>query len=878
MREFLPILPRPSRFLGIEEGAVHKDASRVCLRIALAFPDTYEVGMSYLGQKILYANLNEHETWWAERVMAPCRETRDILQQNNASLCTLESDTPLAHMHAIGFSLTHELAYTNILYMLDLGNIPLRTQDRGDDLFAYPIVIAGGGATLSAEPLAPFMDLMVLGEGEEVLVDIAHLLESARTQKMSRTQFLQEARHIHGVYVPSLFEENADGTLAPLMSDYTKVHRRIVHDLNKTSYPSKQVVPIGAVHNRLALEIARGCTRGCRFCHAGMVYRPVRERSLTDMEHILQECLSNTGFDEISYLSLSTGDFSALKTLFMNTVDRCAEEQISVSLPSLRVGSIDDDIMQRMAGIRRTGATLAPEAGSQRLRDVINKGISEEDILLHVQKLMEHGWQQVKLYFMIGLPTESYADLDAIVDLCQKVRDVAWSLPNQRNPRMQVTAAISPFVPKPFTPFQWEEQISFDEIQARIQYLKEAFQGQKCLKMRWHEPSMSHLEGILSRGDRKMACVVEKVYRAGGIFSSWVENFSLEPWIAALEACELKVEDYIGTRNIDAPLAWEHLECGVSKTYLLKERERALNEKITKDCRYHACQSCGVCDTAAHSSHLYDKHGERTEKVQNILNFTQRDQAKHTANFDEDGRLVLPKKTKAEPPVIAEQLKVKAVEYRVWHKRLGLCAYLSQLELQAILERCLRRADLPMTFSQGFHPLPLISFGRALPVGVGSNAEWFAITLRQIIPAQDVAARLTEHLPSGMEVLEVVPTTKAGRTEQSVQENFCFFYKGCQKSMDKYFQMWQSFLEESTRTFTRETKKGPRTIDVRSLIKESHIDIENRRVYFTADWLQGYLSPLSLVLAVLGQDCLLHIYLEKTEQMFADSSIYPHRP
>ncbi len=881
MREFLPILPRPSRFLGIEEGAVHKDTHGVHLRIALAFPDAYEVGMSYLGQKILYALLNEHEAWWAERVMAPCRDTRDILQQNSAPLCTLESDTPLCNMHIIGFSLTHELAYTNILYMLELGHIPLRTHERGDDLFAYPIIIAGGGATLSAEPMAPFMDLMVLGEGEEVMMDIAHLLERARAQNMSRSEFLQEARHIHGVYVPSLFEENTDGTLKPLLSDYTKVHRRIVHDLNKTPYPSRQVVPIGAVHNRLSLEIARGCTRGCRFCHAGMVYRPVRERSLVDMENILQECLNCTGFDEISYLSLSTGDFSALKTLFMNTVDRCAEEQISVSLPSLRVGSIDDDIMQRMAGIRRTGATLAPEAGSQRLRDVINKGISEEDILLHVQKLMEHGWQQVKLYFMLGLPTESYEDLDAIVELCRKVRDVVRDLPNSanaRNPRMQVTAALSPFVPKPFTPFQWEEQISLEEIQARIQYLRQAFQGEKCLKMRWHEPSMSHIEGILSRGDRKLADVVEKVYRAGGIFSSWVEGFTLEPWINALDDCGLQAQDYIGARNINDSLAWDHLECGVSKDYLLKERKRALDEKITKDCRYHACQNCGVCDNAVHTSHLYDAQSSREEKVRNILNFAKRDQASHAAKVDDFGRLVLAKKTKAEPPAIAAQLKVKAVEYRIWHKRLGLSAYFSQLELQAILERSLRRAGIPMTFSQGFHPLPLISFGRALPVGVGSQAEWFAVTLREFIAAEEVAARLSKHLPNGMEVLAVVPTQKAQRTEQSVQENFCLFYKGCQKSMDKYFQMWQGLLEESTLPIVRETKKGPKQVDIRPLIKESHIDMKNKRVYFTADWLQGYLSPLSLVLAVLGQDCLLHVYLEKTEQIFADTSTYPHRP
>ncbi len=874
MREFLPILPRPSRYLGIEEGAVHKNPAHCQLHMALAFPDTYEVGMSYLGQKILYGIINNEETWWAERVMAPCRETAEILRKNNTPLCTLESDTPLNKMHLIGFSLTHELAYTNILYMLDLGHIPLRTQERigqEDDLFAYPIIIAGGGATLSAEPLAPFMDLMVLGEGEEVLIDIGNLLLKARKEHWRRTQFLEEARHIHGVYVPNLFTENADGSLTPRFTDYTKVYRRIVADIQKAPYPIKQVVPIGAVHNRLSLEIARGCTRGCRFCHAGMVYRPVRERSLPDIKDILHHCLTETGFDEISYLSLSTGDFSALKTLFMSTIDRCAEEQISVSLPSLRVGSIDDSIMQRMAGIRRTGATLAPEAGSQRLRDVINKGITEEELLLHIQKLMEHGWQQVKLYFMIGLPTESYDDLDAIVELCRKVRDAG----GPGTPRLQVTAAISPFVPKPFTPFQWEAQLSLEEIHDRIQYLRDAFKAQKCLKMRWHEPSMSHLEGILSRGDRKLANIVEKVYHAGGIFSSWVEGFSLTPWLEALEEYGLDAEHYTNARSLDTALIWDHLDCGVSKEYLLKERQRALEEKVTDDCRYATCRQCGVCDTKAGPSRLPKK--EDTQ-INNVLNLKVRDQEAHTPRLDAYGKLILPPRVKATPPAIAPELKIKAVEYRIWHSRNELSAFLSQLELQAILERSLRRAQLPMTFSQGFHPLPLLSFGRALPVGVGSQAEWFAITLRQNIPAKEVAQRLENHLPQGMHVLNVVPTTKALRTEQAMQEKFCLTYKGPQKNMDIFLQTWHSFLEKVTVPWIKESKKGSRTIDIRALITEANVKSQEGKVAFTTNWQQGYLSPLSLVLAILGQDFLMHVYLEKTEQVFADGSIYPQKP
>ncbi len=872
MREFLPLLPRPSRYIGIEEGAVHKDEQHIVLRFALAFPDTYEVGMSYLGQKILYTILNAKHDWWAERVMAPCRESADILREQHTPLCTLESDTPLANMHCIGFSITHELAYTNVLYMLDLAGIPLYTSQRGDDLETWPIILAGGGATLSAEPLAPFIDIMILGEGEESLVDVGELLVKARSQGWGRRHFLEEARHIAGIYIPSLFtlqeQEHGVSHCTPLFADYTKATRRIVTDINTADYPVQQVVPIGAVHNRLSLEIARGCTRGCRFCHAGMVYRPVRERSLDTIHTLLDACLAGTGFDEISYLSLSTGDFSALKTLFMRTVDQCAQEQISVSLPSLRVGSVDDSIMERMAGIRRTGATLAPEAGSQRLRNVINKGITEEELLLHVQKLIEHGWQQVKLYFMIGLPTECQEDLDAIVDICCKVRDAA----GKGAPRLQITAAISPFVPKPFTPFQWEAQLPLGEIHNRIHYLRQAFKGQKCIKMRWHEPAMSHLEGILSRGDRRLAPVVEKVFRKGGIFSAWADSFSLEPWLEALQECGLTPTEYTGTRPLDKPLAWNHLEAGISTDFLHQERQRAFAEKNTADCRYHACRHCGACDTAVGTSRLHKTKTD--EKITHILNLPQRDQEAHSPKLDSEGRLICPPRVSARPPSIATALTIKAVEYRIWHTRQGRAAFLSQLELQAILERALRRAAIPMTFSQGFHPLPLLSFGRALPVGVASKAEWFALTLRQALSADTVSQRLRPHLPQGMDILCTVPCTKGQRTAQSVRECFILHHKGSKEMQEEALHLWQMFAQASSMPWTRETKKGPRTADLRTMV--AHLDLQNTDyILLTMDWEKSYISPLTLVLAVLGKEHLMHIYLEKQSQIFADNSIYP---
>ncbi len=879
MRELLPLLPKPSRYAGIEDGACRKDPARTRLRLALAFPDTYEVGMSYLGQKILYGIVNAHEGWWAERVMAPDREAAAVLKAHSAPLCTLESDTPLARLHCVAFSITHELCYTNVLYMLDLAGIPLRSARRSQDLTVCPLVIAGGGALLSAEPLTPFMDLMILGDGEESLPDVLRLLERALDQGWSRDQLLREARLIPGVYVPSLFSAGEGGAPVPLLPDYTRPARRIVADLNTAVYPTRQVVPVGAVHNRLSLEIARGCTRGCRFCHAGMVYRPVRERSLATIASLLDDCLRETGFDEISFLSLSTGDFSALKTLCHDVLDRCAREQISLSLPSLRVGSIDDEIIERMADLRRPGCTLAPEAGSQRLRDVINKGVSEEDLLLHAQKLLEHGWRQVKLYFMIGLPTETDEDLAAIAELCRKVRDAA----GRGGPRLQVTAALSPFVPKPFTPFQWEAQISREEISRRVRLVRELFKGQKCLKLRWHEPDMSHLEGILSRADRRMADVVEKAYRKGAIFCSWMEGFDLAPWLEALEECGISAQACTGARQPGASLPWSHLEAGVSESFLLRERERALAGTSTGDCRYGACRQCGACDTGAAPSLLPHAAGTASADIplhRNRLIFTQRDQKAHEPHRDEEGRLIC-RAQSSQPPRIAAQLTRKAAQYRIWHSKTGGSSCLSQLELQAVLERALRRAALPLAFSQGFHPLPLLSFGRALPVGVESNAEWFALTLHSVLAPRDVAARLAPLLPPGMSVLRVDLVGKSRRTEQAEAERFSLRLPthGENAAAARCFA---DFAALSAFPLARETKKGPRNTDIRPLLLRWEADPgrPDAPVTFVADWRNQYLSPLLFCLAVLAplgseEHLRPRLRLLKTAQIFADSRTYP---
>lgn len=861
MKELLALLPHPSRYLGTEEGSVHKDPQAVDLHCALAFPDLYEVGMSYLGHKILYAILNDRENFFAERVFAPCRETGELLRTHKTSLATLESDTPLAQTHMFAFAITHELCFTNVLYMLDLAGIPLRAEARGDDLFTWPLVVCGGGCAITAEPLAPFMDVMLLGEGEQLVPEFCDLLVQARAEKWSRPQFFEKAALIPGVYIPSFYKHDQQGRLLPVQPNLPIPGRRIMADFNKASYPEKQIVPFGAVHNRLSLEIARGCTRGCRFCQAGILYRPARERHLLDLENILEKCLRDTGFDDISFLSLSTGDFSALKTLFLHTMDRCAAEQVSVSLPSLRVGSIDDDIMRRMAGIRRTGATLAPEAGSQRLRDTINKGVTEEGVLLHVRKLFEHGWQQVKLYFMIGLPGETEEDLTAIVDLCRKVRDAA----GPGMPRLQVTAAISPFVPKSHTPFQWEAQLGLDVMRERIYFLRNAFKVEKGLKMRWHEPEMSYLEGILSRGDRRLADVVEKAYRKGALFTSWADSFTLVPWLEALGECALSAEYFTGGRDVDGPLPWDHLNAGVSRDFLLRERRRALTGTITDDCRYATCRQCGACDTTVGPSLLPRTPGLAAGEHQNRLNFAQRDQEEHQPNPDLANKRPS-RSAKPVAPIIQAALIVKAIRYRIWHTKEKEAAYISQLELQSLLERAMRRAGLPMSFSQGFHPLPLISFGRALPVGVESQAEWFSIVLREPLSMKEVANRLAPRMLQGMRLDRIEPIPIHDKSLGSVQETFSLRFTGSSKDHNRFREDWEAFATTSSFLLTRETKKGPRTTDIRPFFSQIHQGNPDV-LYFVTDWTESYLSPLALVRAITPWASIHQLQVMKLSQV-----------
>lgn len=873
MRELLPLLPRPSRYVGTEWGSVRKDPSAVSARLALAFPDLYEVGMSYLGQKILYSIVNKRPEFWAERVYSPDVEAAAVLREHGVPLATLESDTPLGRLDAVAFHITHELCYTNVLLMLDLAGIPLRAEHRDE---SHPLVMAGGGAVFNAEPLAPFMDIMVLGDGEVVLCELMAEIARSKREKIGRRELLSRLKDLPGVYVPAFFEFQGVGKpLRPLVAGYERVDKAVVSDLDQAEFPREPVMSLGqAVHDRLTVEIARGCTRGCRFCHAGMVYRPVRERGLDRLDEIIGQSLTGTGYQEVSFLSLSTGDYSALDALFEQSFERCMREQVSISLPSLRVGSISGRLMGLMSRIRRTGVTLAPEAGSQRLRDVINKGIGEEDLLAHVRRLFDNGWQQVKLYFMIGLPTETEEDVRAIVDLCRKVEQQGKGAR-----RLQVTLAVSPFVPKPHTPFQWERQAPREEIQAKIALLKDILRPYRRIKLRWHEPDMSFLEGVFSRAGRELAPVVERAYRKGALFTSWVDQLDLGKWLEALDEEGLRAEDFLRGRGEDEPLPWDHLNPGVTRTFLLTERRRALEGKVTPDCRYDACRNCGVCAFQGRTSSLAQI---KDAELRPLLVFPERDQtpepeAAMAEGISGDGARTLSAPGakgaegtagRAPRPNVSEELTRKAGHFRVWFSKTGPAAWLSTLELQAVFERCLRRAGVKPSFSKGFHPLPLVSFGRALPVGVESLVEWFNLFTREEYSPEGLARLLAPTLPEGLWLERVERLSMGRRQPQAVAEEFEVEFTGPAERAGEFRAAWEAFVRSDSFPVVRETKRGHSAMDLKKVM--SVLEAGERRARLSCDWSARYVSPLFAVREVLKSIPPTELRVVKTAQRFGE--------
>ena len=588
---------KPGRYSGGEINSVIKDKEKVDVRFAFCFPDTYEIGMSHLGMKILYSQFNSREDIWCERVFAPWVDFEEKMRENNIPLFALESRDSIKDFDFIGFTLQYELSYTNVLNMLDLAGLPLRSEDRKD---LSPLVVAGGPCACNAEPLADFVDLFFLGEGEEVDLEVIDLYKEFKKKGGSKEDFLRAAAKIEGVYVPSLYDVsyNEDGTVnavTPKDGAPKTVKKRIIKNMDEVYYPDKFVVPfIEIVHDRAVQEIFRGCIRGCRFCQAGFIYRPVREKSAETVNRQAKALCESTGYDEISLSSLSTSDYTELEPLLNNMLCWTEPNEISLALPSLRVDNFSKELLDKINHVRKSGLTFAPEAGTQRLRDVINKNVTEEEIFRTCKTAFQGGYTAVKLYFMLGLPTETDEDLKGIADLGQRIIDLFYSLPERpKGKSPSVSISVSTFVPKPFTPFEFEPQIGKEEIERRQTVLKYSNKNRR-VNISWHDSSTSLLEGAFARGDRRLGAVIETAFKKGCKFDSWNECFKPELWAEAFNENGLSPEFYAGRKREYAEVnPWDHLDYGVTKKFLICENERAHRAETTPNCR-EKCAGCGA--------------------------------------------------------------------------------------------------------------------------------------------------------------------------------------------------------------------------------------------------------------------------------------------
>ncbi len=718
----LPLVHKPGRYLGTEINRACKPWEEAEVRFCLLFPDLYEIGMSHLGLHILYSIVNDTSWALADRAYCPDTDMEKRLRQEKLPLWGLETGQGLKDFDILAITLPYELCYSNILTMLDLANIPLFSGERlkGE----WPLILGGGSCSVQPEPVADFFDAILIGDGEEKIIEIGRLVKEAKGQKIPKGEILRRLSKIQGVYVPSLYKPiYANGIfkgIEPRGADTPEmVERAILPDLDKAPFPSAPLLPtISVVHDRLGLEIARGCTRGCRFCQAGITYRPVRERAISTVLEMADRGLESTGWEELSLLSLSTGDYSCITTLIEAITTKYLPQKTAVSLPSLRVGTLTPRIMELIRGIRKTGFTLAPEAGSERLRKAINKGITEEDLLKTAEEAFKQGWSNIKLYFMIGLPTETQDDVTAIGELARKVLATAS--------KGQVTISVGTFVPKPHTPFQWERQISEEESRRRLQFLKKNL-GSRAIKMKWHDPRQSFLEGIFSRGDRRLAKVLHKAWQKGARLDAWTDRLDTALYAEAAKEEGLDIDVLLLERDPHGPLPWDHISMGVETHFLRSERRRAHELAYTSDCRTNKCHKCGVCDF---------------KQIKPVV------QKKCTS-------------TPIQKPVTLEKVKDETQSHTILltYSKLGLARFLGHLDILHAFHRAIRRAHLPVAYSQGFHPMPKVSFGRPIPLGTESLVEKAAMVLTEPIDMKQIAGSLNKTMPEGVHIEEASAVT-----------------------------------------------------------------------------------------------------------------------
>lgn len=794
---------KPSRYIGMEVNSSLKDTAEI--RFLLAFPDTYEVGMSHLGIQILYSILNEISYVAAERCFAPWPDREKQLREQGMPLTSLESRTPLADFDIVGFSLQYELSYTNLLNMLEMGGIPLKCKERKD---GHPLIIAGGPCCFNPAPLVDFIDAFVIGEGEEIIGEITATIRTGKKKSLLRDELIEQLAQISGMYVPAIHRKNEI------------IKKRTITDLNLWKHPLKPVVPLmQTIHDRITLEIARGCTRGCRFCQAGMTWRPYRERNTSLLMEMAEEMLKATGHEEISLLSLSSGDYSCIEPLVQNLMNRYSQKRVAVALPSLRVESLNTALMEEIKRTRKTSFTLAPEAGTDKMRMIINKGNTSEDLLPTADKIFTAGWKSIKLYFMLGLPYETREDWEGIVNLGYEALRVAKN-------RGQVTISLSTFVPKPHTPFQWQRQISLEETYERQDFIRKRIKNRN-LNVKWHDARMSFLEGIFSRGDESLGALLETAFRKGCRFDGWSDFLHFDLWQEAIAEAGINTEDFMRERGADENFPWDNIDCGVTREFLLEEKQKAAEQTATVDCRFSDCQNCGVCDFST---------------TQNI--FAAKDETKNGVS--------------AAP--INDKAPVNEVKYRFTFSKYCRARFLSHLELSGALVRALRRSSLALAYSEGYHPHPKISFATATAVGMESRQEYMDITAYEHTSDLNLLKNeINSALPEGIEILGIRKlSAKENAIAQALKgfEYELYLPADIRSSrltaMGKYIN---NFLAASEFNIQKISKGKTVTKDIRPFVQSLTLDNDNKIIKFTVSFVQeGSARPADIITHVLKSD------------------------
>jgi radical SAM-linked protein len=809
LKEFLPIVSKPVRYLGQEIHSIKKDPAGVNLRFCLAFPDVYEVGMSHLGIQILYHILNVRKGVACERAFAPWVDMEKVLRERRISLSSLESSTPLNQFDIVGFSLQYELCFTNVLNMLDLSDIPLLSKDRDD---RFPLILAGGPLTFNPAPVADFFDGLVIGDGEEVVLEICDLALQWKEAKAKKEEFLRSLSQLRGVYVPSLHTEGQ------------RIRKRIVSDLNQTFFPTCPIVPyMKVVHDRLNIEIARGCKRGCRFCEAGFIHRPYRERSPKIIHEILKTSLKQTGYEELSLLSLSAGDYSSIGPLLSDLMDRFESEKVAVSFPSLRIESVVGHLAAEVKRVRKTGFTIAPEAGTERLRRVINKVLDEKVFFQGLSDLFSKGWKNIKLYFMMGLPTEKDEDLRGIFELTKKIA----FLGERQKIHPNINVSISTFVPKPHTPFQWEPQIPLEEMKEKLYLIRDGVR-RNHLRFKWQDPHLSFLEGVFSMGDRNLSRVLVEAFRLGCRFDGWSDQFQYPLWKEAFEKIGLKMDCHTRKRKFEDTLPWSFIETGIDAQFLWEEYQRGLEEKTSPPCLKENCRRCGICD----------------EKM--------------IAIKESD-----PEEPKALERMVKKDTRKKGMKrkIRLKFRKVGELRFLSHLELMHLFYRASKRADLPLCFSEGFHPMPRIIFATALPVGMESLTEILDMECEGKITPPEVMEKLNQTLPPGIEIIEAEEVPLFFHLSSLPHPSIYWIPLAPLLSKEEAIPKIKKALDKREFFVDQERDGKKRSVDIRPLIERMEIKEKKERLGEESQWgvelvlrraMGRTAKPIEIVGAVLG--------------------------